>query len=369
MLEAVDGKARAGLISLNGIEVPTPYFQPVATRGMVKAGSFDELEQIGYPHVLMNTYHLLCRPGISAIRELGGLKRFTGWKGSVLTDSGGFQIMSLSPLRKVTKDGVRFRDYESGQPFFLTPEDALEAQIGFRSDIAMTLDVCSELPAEPKQLATDLGITHEWAARTYVRWRKLGAARNKTRLFGIVQGGTDIKLRAQSLDAIGAFSFSGIAVGGLAVGETREQFVRTAAYCADGLPFAKPRYLMGLGTPEDLALSVEMGYDLFDCVLPTRMARRGVAYTWEGIANLKLRKFAMDTASLSENCGCAICRRHSRAFLRHLFASDGITAGMLLTHHNLYFYHELMGALRAAVIAGQLQTLLKEKLAGLSRKL
>ncbi len=368
-VEAVDGNARAGLMSLNGVQVPTPYFQPVATRGMVKDGSFDSLERIGFPHILMNTYHLLCRPGLAAVKELGGLRKFTGWRGSILTDSGGFQIMSLSPLRKVTMDGVKFRDYESGRQFFLTPEDVMDAQIGFKSDIAMMLDICSHHPSERKQVEADMAITHVWAKRAYEHWRSLGGARTKTRLFGIVQGGTDLELRERSLDVVGGLGFPGIAVGGLAVGETREQFARTAAFCADRLPPSKPRYLMGLGTPEDIALSVQMGYDFFDCVLPTRMARRGVAYTWEGILNLKLKKFELDTSPVSAKCGCEMCSRHSRAFLRHLVMADEITAGVMLTHHNLHFYHSLVGELRAAIMGGKLHVFLKMKLDSLKRRL
>ena len=368
-VEAVDGNARAGMMMLNSVQVPTPYFQPVATRGMVKDGSFDSLERIGFPHVLMNTYHLLCRPGLDAIKSLGGLKKFTGWRGSILTDSGGFQIMSLSPLRKVTREGVKFRDYESGRPFFLTPEDVVDAQIGFKSDIAMMLDVCSQLPSERKQVEADMAITHLWAKRAYEHWRNLGGARTKTRLFGIVQGGIDLELRAQSLETICALPFPGIAVGGLAVGETREEFLRTAKFCAEKLPHDRPRYLLGLGTPEDIALSVEMGYDFFDCVLPTRMARRGIAYTWEGILNLRLKKFEMDTSPISSKCGCEICKRHSRAFLRHLVTADEITAGVLITHHNLYFYHALMGGLRSAIARGKLGSFLKANLESLKRKL
>jgi queuine tRNA-ribosyltransferase len=369
IVNAVDGLARAGTMMLNGVEVPTPYFQPIATRGMVKDGSFDLLEQLDYPHVLMNTYHLLCRPGVEAIKAFGGLRRFTGWKGSILTDSGGFQVMSLSPLRKVTLDGVKFRDYESGKPFFLTPEGAVDAQLAFKSDIAMMLDVCSELPGERKQVEADMVITHHWAQRAYEHWHGLGGARTKTRLFGIVQGGVDLELRTKSLDMICSLPFPGIAIGGLAVGETREEFLYTAKFCAERLPEDRPRYLLGLGTPEDIAMSVEMGYDFFDCVLPTRMARRGVAYTWEGILNLRLKKFAGDALPLSPSCKCAICRRHNRAFLRHLIAADEVTAAVLMTQHNLYFYRELVRKLREKITSGRLQPFLKRSLEGLKRKL
>jgi queuine tRNA-ribosyltransferase len=368
-VNASDGTARAGTMMLNGVEVPTPYFQPVATRGMVKDGSFDLLEQFGYPHVLMNTYHLLCRPGLDTIKQLGGLRKFTGWRGSILTDSGGFQVMSLSPLRKVTFEGVKFRDYESGKPFFLTPEGAVDAQLGFKSDIAMMLDVCSQLPSTRKQVEADMAITHNWARRAYEHWRTLGGARTKTRLFGIVQGGIDLELRAASIEAICSLLFPGIAIGGLAVGETREEFLNTAKFCIERLPQDRPRYLLGLGTPEDIALSVEMGYDFFDCVLPTRMARRGVAYTWEGVLNLKLKKFAGEALPLSPSCKCPICQRHSRAFLRHLIAADEVTAAVLMTQHNLFFYRELVLKLRGSVLAGKLQPFLKKRLGGLSRKL
>jgi queuine tRNA-ribosyltransferase len=368
-VEEVDGRARAGMMSFGGIEVTTPYFQPIATRGIVKDATFADLKRMGFPHVLMNTYHLLCRPGLEAIQQLGGLKKFTGWDGGILTDSGGFQIFSLSPLRKVTLDGVHFRDYESGKPFFLTPEAAVDAQVSFRADIAMALDVCSPLPSEPKQLRKDLAVTHDWARRAHAHWKERGGGRTGTRLFGIVQGGTDLALREESIAEIAALDFPGIAVGGLSVGETRAEFLRTAAFCAEHLPVKKPRYLMGVGTPDDLVEAIAIGYDLFDCVLPTRMARRGVAYTWEGVMNLKLRKYALDIAPVSPTCKCQTCRTHSRAFLRHLIAADEVSAAILLTYHNLHFYRELMGKARRAVLQGSFQRFRGRRCCELDRKL
>ena len=368
-VEATDGDARAGVMSFNGITVETPYFQPIATRGIVKDGRFEDAERIGYPLLLMNTYHLLCRPGIEVIREIGGLKKFTGWDGGILTDSGGFQIFSLSPLREVTWEGVRFRDYESGKPFSLTPEGAVDVQLDFRSDLAMALDVCSRLPAERKRLERDLATTHQWAQRAYEHWKSRGGGRTRTRLFGIVQGGTELDLRAKSIEAIAALGFPGIAVGGLSVGETRTEFVRTAEFCAENLPADRPRYLMGVGTPSDILQAVSMGYDMFDCVLPTRMARRGVAYTWEGVLNLKLKKFSLDTSPPSPSCRCPVCKRYSRAFLRHLMVSDELSGAILLTYHNLHFYHDLMRRLRRAIIQGKLAELVARYGESLRRKL
>lgn len=368
-LEATDGRARAGVMSFGGIEVPTPYFQPIATRGIVKDATFADIQRIGFTHVLMNTYHLLCRPGLEAIRQLGGLKKFTGWDGGILTDSGGFQIFSLSPLRRVTLDGVHFRDYESGRPFFLTPEAAVEAQLAFRSDIAMALDVCSPLPSDPRRLRKDLAVTHDWARRSLARWKERGSGRTGTRLFGIVQGGTELELRAESIAEVAAMDFPGIAVGGLSVGEARAEFMRTAVFCAERLPVKKPRYLMGVGAPDDLIEAIAMGYDLFDCVLPTRMARRGVAYTWEGVMNLKLKKYALDAKPLSPTCRCRICRTHSRAFLRHLIAADEVSAAIMLTHHNLHFYRELMAGARRSVLRGSFERFRTRRCSSLARKL
>lgn len=368
-VEAVDGHARAGMMRFGGVEVPTPYFQPIATRGIVKDATFADLRRMGYPLVLMNTYHLLCRPGLETVTQLGGLKRFTGWDGGILTDSGGFQIFSLSPLRKVTLDGVHFRDYESGKPFFLTPEAAVDAQLAFRSDIAMALDVCSPLPSEPRQLRKDLAVTHDWARRAFTHWKERGGGRTGTRLFGIVQGGTDLALREESITEISALGFPGIAVGGLSVGETRAEFLRTAAFCTERLPAKKPRYLMGVGTPADLIEAVSMGYDLFDCVLPTRMARRGMAYTWEGVMNLRLKKYALDTAPISPACRCPACRTHNRAFLRHLIAADELFSAILLTYHNLHFYRGLMAEARKAVLRGSLERFREHRCPTLDRKL
>jgi queuine tRNA-ribosyltransferase len=368
-VEAIDGAARAGLMSFNKITVETPYFQPIATRGIIKDGRFEDAERIGYPLLLMNTYHLLCRPGSEVIREIGGLKKFTGWTGGILTDSGGFQIFSLSPLREVTWEGVRFRDYESGKPFSLTPEDAVEVQLGCKSDLAMALDVCSRLPAERNRLKHDLKTTHQWAQRACEHWKSRGGARTRTRLFGIVQGGTELDLRAESIETIANLGFPGIAVGGLSVGETRGEFVRTAKFCAENLPDDRPRYLMGVGTPYDIVQAVEMGYDLFDCVLPTRMARRGTVYTWEGVLNLKLKKFRLDTAPPSPSCRCAVCQRYSRAFLRHLMVSDELSGAILLTYHNLYFYHDLMRRLRRAIAGGKLAQFTSRHHQALRRKL
>ena len=233
----------------------------------------------------------------------------------------------------------------------------------------MALDVCSRLPAERKQLERDLAITHQWAQRAYEHWKSRGGGRTRTRLFGIVQGGTELDLRAKSIETVADLGFPGIAVGGLSVGETRSEFTRTAEFCAQNLPADRPRYLMGAGTPYDIVQAVLMGYDMFDCVLPTRMARRGTAYTWEGVLNLKLKKFRLDTSRPSASCRCAVCKRYSRAFLRHLMASDELSGAILLTYHNLHFYHDLMRRLRRAIAEGKLAELIARYLKTLRNKL
>lgn len=365
------GQARAGVINLGNIEVPTPYFMPIATRGIPKDATFEDIRSLGFSLLLMNTYHLICRPGLEVISQLGGLKRFTGWDLAILTDSGGFQIFSLSPLREISPEGVRFRDYESGAEFFLSPESCIDAQISFASEIIMALDICSALPADRKELEKNLIITHEWAQRAHDHFHNLqdsGLAKG-THLFGIVQGGTEEDLRQKSLEFISSLNFSGHAVGGLSVGESREDYQRIAVFCASNLPEAKPRYLMGVGSPSDLVEAVSWGYDLFDCVLPTRMARHGVAYSFDGFIHLRQEKWKLDASRLVENCPCRVCQNYSKAFIRHLFTADEVSAAILLTYHNLFFYKSLMDTLRNLIISGELSKKVDEMRAKLSRKL
>ncbi|OPX22061.1 MAG: hypothetical protein B1H03_05335, partial [Planctomycetales bacterium 4484_113] len=292
-LAATDGAARAGLLHLASGDVPTPYFMPIATRGMVKDATFDDLAAIGFPLILMNTYHLICRPGVEVIRKLNGLRKFSGWERAILTDSGGFQIFSLSPMTEISGEGVRFRDYASGDEFFLSPEDCVDTQLAFGSDVAMALDICTRLPAERKQVEDDLLITHEWMARGHQHWVAKGGAETGTQLFGIVQGGLERDLREKSIELVSGLGFAGIGVGGLSVGESREDYEDIAAFCAQRLPEDRPRYLMGVGTPADILQAAGMGYDLFDCVLPTRMARHGVAYGWDGYVHIRQEKWKL----------------------------------------------------------------------------
>ncbi len=363
-----DGNARAGVMCFGEKRVLTPYFQPIATRGIPKDATFEDVEAIGYPLILMNTYHLICRPGVEIISHFGGLKKFTGWRGLILTDSGGFQIFSLSPLREITPEGVRFRDYESGAEFFLSPESCVDTQLSFRSNVLMALDICTAYPAHPKKVEDDLRLTNEWALRAVTRFRDAQPS-HKAFLFGIVQGGTDEGLRARGVEFISSLDFAGIAVGGLSVGESRGDYERIASLCALAIPQDKPRYLMGVGSPADILQAVSWGYDLFDCVLPTRMARHGVAYSFEGYVHIRQEKWNRDASPLIESCTCRVCRNYSKAFLRHLFTADELSAAILLTYHNLFFYKSFMDAVREAILESRLQKLVDKISPRLSRKL
>jgi queuine tRNA-ribosyltransferase len=341
---AHDGDARLGRLTTAHGEVTTPVFMPVGTRAAVKAMAPDELWQLGYRLVLANTYHLALRPGADLIEELGGVGRFMGFDGAVLTDSGGFQAMSLAKLNEVGPGGIRFRSHLDGSEFMLTPEGAVEIQERIGSDLMMALDECTPYPAERARAAASLELTARWAERCV-------GARRSTRqaLFGIIQGGVYPELRRRSADQITAMQFDGFAAGGLAVGEPKEQMLEMAALSASLLPAERPRYLMGVGTPEDLVAAVGMGYDLFDCVLPTRNARNGTAYTIDGRISIKQSVYAHDRRPLEEGCGCRACSRLSRAYLRHLYISGEILAARALTEHNLYFYARLMAGMQAAI--------------------
>jgi queuine tRNA-ribosyltransferase len=344
---ARDGDTRTGrLITAHG-EVATPAFMPVGTRAAVKAMAPEELWELGYRLVLANTYHLALRPGAELIEELGGVGRFMGFDGAVLTDSGGFQAMSLAKLNAIGPDGIRFRSHLDGAEFMLTPERAVEIQERIGSDLMMALDECTPYPAERARAAASLELTARWAERC------VGARRSSHQaLFGIMQGGIYPELRRQSAAQITAMPFDGFAAGGLAVGEPKERMLEMAALSATLLPAARPRYLMGVGTPEDLVAAVGMGYDLFDCVLPTRNARNGSAYTSDGRISIKQAVHARDPRPLEEGCECRTCRRLSRAYLRHLSISGEILAARALTEHNLHFYARLMAGMRAAIASG-----------------
>ena len=341
---ARDGDARAGRLTTAHGEVATPAFMPVGTRAVVKAMAPDELWQMGYRLVLANTYHLALRPGAELIEELGGVGRFMGFDGAVLTDSGGFQAMSLAKLNEVGPDGIRFRSHLDGSEFMLTPERAVEIQERIGSDLMMALDECTPYPAERVRAEASLELTARWAERC------VGARRSTHQaLFGIIQGGIYPELRKRSAAQITAMPFDGFAAGGLAVGEPKERMLEMAALSATLLPEERARYLMGVGTPEDLVAAAGMGYDLFDCVLPTRNARNGSAYTSDGRVSIKQSVHARDPRPLEDGCGCRTCTTFSRAYLRHLYISGEILAARALTEHNLYFYARLMAGMQAAI--------------------
>jgi queuine tRNA-ribosyltransferase len=346
-ITATDGDARMGrLLTAHG-EVTTPAFMPVGTRAAVKAMAPDELWSMGYRMVLANAYHLAVRPGAELVHELGGLGRFMGFRGAVLTDSGGFQAMSLARINSINEDGIRFRSHLDGAPVTLTPESAIEIQEQLGADIMMALDECTPFPADRARAAASLELTARWAARC------VAARRSGTQaLFGIVQGAVYADLRQRSAAQITALPFDGFASGGLSVGEPKPAMLEMAALGAASMPREKPRYLMGVGTPSDILAAIGMGYDMFDCVLPTRNARNGGAFTSAGRLAIKRATYARDERPLDERCECRCCSTFSRAYLRHLYMSGEILAARALTEHNLYFYSRLMREAQAAIASG-----------------
>jgi queuine tRNA-ribosyltransferase len=337
--------ARLGTLATAHGEIETPCFLPVGTRGAVKGVEFDRLESWDCRAVLANTYHLMVRPGIETIRRAGGLHAFIGWPRALLTDSGGFQVMSLSSRRKITEEGVEFRIPEDGSVRRLTPERAMELQSAFGVDIAMALDVCPPFPAEREEVEQACRLSLLWASRSREAYEGPGL------LFGIVQGGTHEDLRKKAAADLVALDFPGYAIGGVAVGEAKEAIRSVTAATAALLPEEKPRYLMGVGTPADLLESARAGADLFDCVLPTRNGRMGHAYTSQGEVTIKHERFKEDLAPLDAECDCPVCRRHSRAYIRNLFVLNDFSAPMLLSLHNVYFYLDWMKKIRRAIRA------------------
>jgi len=348
--------ARRGVLTTPHGTVQTPFFMPVGTQASVKALRNEALEEIGAEIILANTYHLYLRPGHEMVRKLGGLHQFMAWPRAILTDSGGFQVFSLSELRKITDEGVRFRSHLDGSEHLLTPEKAAEIQLALGSDIAMVLDECIETPA-PRDIAeAAVKRTTAWAkrARTYFQQ----AAQRKGELaqwqFGIVQGATFTDLRRESAKQLLDLDFPGYAVGGLAVGEPHEMTCEMTAEVTALLPKDKPRYLMGVGRPEQIAEYVALGIDMMDCVLPTRAARHACLYTSEGRVLIKNARYAQDKRPLDANCSCSVCRRYTRAYLRHLFTAGEFTAAILATHHNVHFYLDLLRQIREAIGFGNL---------------
>jgi queuine tRNA-ribosyltransferase len=348
-LLATDGAARRGRLTTPHGVVETPAFMPVGTQGTVKSLSPDDVREAGAQILLGNTYHLLLRPGPDLVRELGGLHRFMAWDGPILTDSGGFQVFSLAKLRKLTEAGAEFRSPLDGATHFLSPERAVEIQCALGSDIMHPLDECLAYPATREQTERSLALTLRWAQRSLAAHRVLAGDQA---LFGIVQGGSYPDLRARAVAETVALGFAGYAIGGMAVGEPKPMMRDLTEAVARALPADQPRYLMGVGKPEDLVESVARGVDMFDCVLPTRNARNGQCFTPDGPLTLKQARFTRDPAPLQEDCPCYACRRFSRAYLRHLFMADELLVYRLLSLHNLHFFLGLMTALRAAIAAG-----------------
>jgi queuine tRNA-ribosyltransferase len=340
---ATDGAARRGVLELAHGEVDTPAFMPVGTYGAVKAMSPEEVRGTGAQILLGNTFHLWLRPGLDVIGAHGGLHRFMGWDGPILTDSGGFQVFSLGALRKISEEGVRFASPINGDRLMLTPEESMRIQQVLNSDIAMVFDECTPYPATEKEAADSMRLSMRWAERS----RKAFSSKNL--LFGIVQGGMYERLREESLSALEQIGFDGYAVGGLSVGEPKEERDRVVRYMGEKLSAEKPRYLMGVGTPEDLIGAVRAGIDMFDCVLPTRNARNGWLFTRSGDVKIRNAGYRDDTRPLDERCGCYTCRNFTLAYLHHLQKTNEILGARLNTLHNLHYYQELMAALRRAI--------------------
>jgi queuine tRNA-ribosyltransferase len=347
-LISTDGAARRGRLTTPHGVVDTPVFMPVGTQATVKALTPEDLEASGARIVLGNTYHLFLRPGHEVVRDLGGLHCFMGWSGAILTDSGGFQVWSLAKLRKVTEEGVEFRAPLDGATRLLSPELVIEIQRALGSDIAMVLDECLAYPATREGTERSLALTLRWAERCRGAHAKHDGGQA---LFGIVQGGADEELRLHAAAATVALDFDGYAIGGMAVGEPKPRMYALTELVARALPDDRPRYLMGVGKPEDLVECVARGVDMFDCVMPTRNARNGQAFTSEGTVTIKQARWTRAAGPLDAACGCYTCRHFSRAYLRHLYVAEELLAYRLLTLHNVHFYLGLMAAMREAITA------------------
>jgi queuine tRNA-ribosyltransferase len=389
-IEGRAGSARAGRLLTPHGKIETPVFMPVGTVATVKGVSQDILEELGVQILLGNTYHLYLRPGVETVRQMGGLHGFMSWPRAILTDSGGFQVFSLNELRKVSEEGVMFRSHLDGSPHFFSPESAMQAQIGLGADIIMAFDECTEYPADRARTKASMELTLRWAERSKkyfeghkqeVPWEAVASGQcsvisenqkpetgNFTQtghsplttghcstqsLFGIVQGGMDLELRKESAERTIEIGFPGYAIGGLSVGEPRERTREVIEATLEHLPADKPRYVMGVGTPEEIAQYASLGVDMMDCVLPTRAARHGLLFTSEGKVSIKQARYAQDAGPLDPNCGCRVCQRYSRAYLRHLYASNEVLAQVLNTLHNLSFYLDTMRRVRHSISLGE----------------
>jgi queuine tRNA-ribosyltransferase len=395
-IEKTSGPARLGRLLTPHAEIETPVFMPVGTVASVKAVPQETLEELGAQIILGNTYHLYLRPGVETVRRMGGLHGFMSWRRAILTDSGGFQVFSLSELRKINEEGVTFRSHLDGSSHFFSPESAMEAQIGLGADIIMAFDECTEYPADQARMRASMELTARWAARSKkyfeehkheVPWRQYSVPSTQysapatdgganlpsedteseksdnrvlsteycptQSLFGIVQGGIDRTLRRESAERTVEIGFPGYAIGGLSVGEPRELTREIVESTLEHLPKDKPRYLMGVGTPEEIVEYASLGVDMMDCVLPTRAARHGLLFTSEGKVSIKQARYAQDDAPLDPNCACRVCQRYSRAYLRHLYASKEVLAQVLNTIHNLCFYLDTMKRVRHSISLGE----------------
>ena len=359
-LLATEGRARRGRIGFVRGTVETPAFMPVGTYGSVKAVTPEELEALGAEIVLGNTFHLMLRPGVEVVAALGGLHTFMHWERPILTDSGGFQVFSLAHLRKLSEEGVRFRSPIDGAEILLTPERSIEVQHGLDADIVMVFDECTPYPATHEAAETSMELSLRWAERSRAAFDRLKGGQGDAALFGIVQGGVHRDLRERSLEGLARIGFDGYAVGGLAVGEPEAERLTVLDDLAPLLPAERPRYLMGVGTPLDLARAVARGIDMFDCVMPTRHARNGQLFTSAGRMNIRNARYRDDPAPLDPACDCYCCRNYSRAYVRHLQQCNEILGARLATLHNLRFYQNLMRRIREAIGQGGLGHLTRE---------
>jgi queuine tRNA-ribosyltransferase len=346
-LKKTSGNARRGTLWTSHGPVQTPVFMAVGTKATVKAMTPEELKDCGTQVVLGNTYHLHLRPGEKTIAKMGGLHKFMNWNGPILTDSGGFQVFSLSQLRSMTEEGVEFRSHLDGAKHFISPEKSMEIQMDLGSDIIMAFDECLKYPSTPEETKKSMDLTYRWLLRS-----KAAMTRKESLLFGIVQGGLDVEMRKLSMQQITSVDLPGYALGGFSVGEPIELMHKLVKEVGPLMPAHKPRYLMGVGTPLDLILSVDSGIDMFDCVIPTRVARNGTLYTWRGKVSIKRQEYKEDPSPLDAECDCYTCKNYSKAYLRHLFLSGEILGSRLNTIHNLHFYMTLMERARKAIEDG-----------------
>ena len=358
--KSTDGKARTGTLHLPHGDVRTPVFMPVGTNATVKAMPKDFLEEIDFDIILANTYHLFLRPGPDLIKEAGGLHGFSQWKKNFLTDSGGFQVFSLSKLRKITDEGVKFQSNIDGSYHMFTPENVVQTQTKFNSDIQMQLDVCTGYDEPRKNAEKALRITSDWLVRAKKEWEAQREQGYEGMLFPIVQGHFSEDLRKQSAEFVASLDMPGIAIGGLSVGEPHDEFVHFMNYTCETLPEDKPKYVMGIGTPEYILDAVQSGVDMFDCVLPTRNARNGAYFTRRGQLSIKQERWTHDFTPVDSECNCKVCRTYSKAYLRHLFKEQEILSSILASYHNLYFLNEMMKEIRNAIDENRFEEYRKE---------